>query len=465
MSDAQTRLDEAMAKIATLTQVIQEKESPKTELRWDEVQAKFGEQINALVAAQAEVRAQAAPRRRTAGATIMQGGAVKNGNRYFRQLRDFEQDGYTLTFGGEKTLPWDFWMAAQLLQQGNRLMPQQVKPPSTDLLAAVKAMDSTTAGAGDEYVPTNMSNELWTDFFLRSLVAGLLTPVGMTSDPMDLPLGLGTITFRKGRQNQVVSSNTPSTAKSTLTTTEQVADVPWSYTLEEDAVVSLMASIRAEMSRAGAEAIDAFALNADATNAATGNINSDDQNPAEDSYYLSDGQDGIRHQWLVDNTAMGASAAAALADSHITAALADMGKYAATPQQCAYICDVATYLNGFLQLTNVVTVDKYGPQAVVLTGELGRYRGIPIVVSAVHPLTAADGKADAATPANNTKGSVSIINRTMWKLGFRRDLMIEVDRDIQKRSYIMVASFREAVASRGTRATNTHTAGIYNITV
>ena len=52
-----------------------------------------------------------------------------------------------------------------------------------------------------------------------------------------------------------------------------------------------------------------------------------------------------------------------------------------------------------------------------------------------------------------------------WYAGFRRDLMIETDRDIQKRMYIMVTSMRQAVAAFGTRSTAKHTAGIRNILV
>ena len=55
--------------------------------------------------------------------------------------------------------------------------------------------------------------------------------------------------------------------------------VEWSHTLE-DAVVALMPEVRARLAQAGAEAIDAFALNADNTNAGTGNINTDDAAPA-----------------------------------------------------------------------------------------------------------------------------------------------------------------------------------------
>jgi hypothetical protein len=70
----------------------------------------------------------------------------------------------------------------------------------------------------------------------------------------------------------------------------------------------------------------------------------------------------------------------------------------------------------------------------------------------------------STTGANNDEGTVLIAHRDMWKVGFRRNLMLEMFRDVQKRSVILVASFRIAVAARGTRATNVHTAGAHGIT-
>ena len=266
-------------------------------------------------------------------------------------------------------------------------------------------------------------------------------------------------------ENTATTASDPATAKSTLTATELVTEQNWSYTLDEDAAVAMAPAIRGRLAQSGAEIIDAFALNADATDAATGNINLDDADPDATNYYLSAGQDGIRHQWLVDNTATGNSAGGdALADGDILAALADMGKYAVDPAQVVMVCDIATYLGGFLGLTNVVTVDKFGPSAVVLTGQLASYRGIPIIVSASAPKTEADGKV-STTAGNNTLGQISIFNRNMWYAGFRRQLLMETDRDIQKRQYIMVTSLRQAVAAHGTRSAATHTAGVYNILV
>jgi hypothetical protein len=58
-----------------------------------------------------------------------------------------------------------------------------------------------------------------------------------------------------------------------------------------------------------------------------------------------------------------------------------------------------------------------------------------------------------------------IANRTQWRVGFRRELMIETTRDIQKRQNIMVVSMRLAFMERtGNRGTATHTAIQYNIT-
>ena len=55
------------------------------------------------------------------------------------------------------------------------------------------------------------------------------------------------------------------------------------------------------------------------------------------------------------------------------------------------ICDFDTYIN-LLDLDVVTTVDKYGPAATVLTGELGRYKGIRVFAPSYASKTEADGK-------------------------------------------------------------------------
>lgn len=459
-------MERVLAQMAELTNTVKAS-GGKQSLQWEEVQRAFGGQIEALVAAQVAEQMSKSPAFRQPGAPVGAEG-VLNGNRYQRMAKSFARDGLHKE-AGQAFRPVDLMIAATILngqvKHWSPTMGNAAAGPSDDLRAAIKALSSTGSGTGDELVPTGMASQLWDDIFLASRIAATMVRIDMPTNPFDVPLGLGAVTWRKGTENTATTASDPATAKSTLTATELVTEQNWSYTLDEDAAVAMAPAIRSRLAQSGAEVIDAFALNADATNAATGNINLDDADPDDASYYLSAGQDGLRHLWLVDNTGQGNSAGGdALADGDILAALADMDKYAVDPSQVVMVCDIATYLKGFLGLTNVVTVDKFGPNAVVLTGQLASYRGIPIVVSASAPKTEADGKV-STTAGNNTLGQITIYNRNMWYVGFRRQLMMETDRDIQKRQYIMVTSLREAVAAHGTRSTATHTAGVYNILV
>jgi hypothetical protein len=242
-----------------------------------------------------------------------------------------------------------------------------------------------------------------------------------------------------------------------------VTETNWAYDLDEDAIIAVLPTLQDEIRRGGADVIDAFVMNADATNAATGNINLDDADPADDSYYLTLGQDGLRHAAIVDNTAMASAVSAAISDAKILTALGLMGKYATQPNELRFFCDPKTYVS-MLGMTNVVTVDKFGPNATVVTGALANYAGIPVIPTSAIGLTEADGKL-STTAASNTKGQFVIAHRAMWKVPFKRQLTIEIDRDIQKRQQILVASFRIAVGCRGTRSAQTHTVVGYNITV
>lgn len=457
--------DAILQQMKDLTETVKDHKDDRATIDMAAVEAQFKGQIEALVEQQVADKLASRPVYRTPGEPVELGGDVAaglKGNRYQPIVKTLAKTGKYMV--GTKALrPLDLQLAHMLLTKAHGLMPDRVQAPSEDLRAAIKALTSTGSGSGDELVPTNMAAELWQDIFLASKIGGAMTTIQMPSNPFDVPLGLGEVTWRKGTEGSATTATDLATAKSTLTATELVAEVNWSYSLDEDAVVVMMPAIRERIAISGAEVVDAFALNADSTNSGTGNINLDDADPADTSYYLSAGQDGIRHQWLVDYDSMANSAAgASLADSHIAAALVDMGKYAVNPAQCVMVADISTYLTGLLDLDAVQTIDKFGPSAVVMTGQLAAYRGIPIVVSASAPKTEADGKV-STTSGNNVYGQISIFNRNMWYLGFRRDLLIEVDRNIQTRLYLMVVSLREAVGCHGTRASATHTAGVYYI--
>ncbi len=325
------------------------------------------------------------------------------------------------------------------------------------------AMDSVTAGKGDEIVPSGMSARLWEGVHQETKVAGLFNRIDMPTNPFDIPLQLGDVNWYPGTENTAVAESTPKTAKQTLTAYELVAEVPWSLTLEEDAVFAVLPEVRRTLVRNAAEVIDDVLLNADMT--AANSINADSTtittSTAGMAHYLI-GFNGLIHLPLVDNTGQSKGIAGEITAEAYLDLLKQLGKYGVNARETVFITDVATFVSS-LGISTVETVDKLGPQATILTGQLATVYGHPLIVSNQMRLADADGK---VTDGGNTadRGRVLCVNTSQWRVGFRRNLMIETERDIQKRQNVMVVSMRLAFAERTSdRANAEHTALAYNI--
>ncbi len=337
---------------------------------------------------------------------------------------------------------------------------------SRSLLGAMTraAMDSTTAGSGDELVATLEARELWQDVNLQTLVAPIIPTFPMPSNPFDVPRQLGDVNFYPGTENSAASSTALATGKTTLTAYELVGQVPYSFTLEEDGVIAMLPEIRAGLVRNVAEILDDIILNADAT--VTNNINADGATIAATTAGKAQwllGYDGILHLPLVDNAAQANNHNAAVSGDMFNELRVKLGKYGARPSQLAWVMDVNTFIRA-QSVEQFRTMDKLGPNATLLTGMLGAIEGIPVIVSEQMPLADSDGKITDGGSAN-TKGRVLLVNRTQWAQGFRRELMLDVHRDTQKRQTVITVSFRHALAERsGDRASAAHTALQYNIT-
>ena len=352
-------------------------------------------------------------------------------------------------------------LAAQQREPGD-VNPRALEDWQANLKAA---MDSATAGAGDELVTTGEAAALWADINVDTHVASLFTRVDMPTNPFEIPLQLGNVSWYPGTENTATTETALTTGRQTLTAHELVAEVPWSLTLEEDAVIAMAAEVRSTLVRNAVEVIDDVLLNADTTG--KDNINADGTNIAASTagkaHWLV-GFDGLLHLPLVDNTTQGNNHAAAPSADMFNEARGLLGKYGVRPSELAYIADVSTYIKS-LAVSEFRTLDKLGPQATLLNGQLAQVDGIPVIVSEQMAQSDADGKVTDGGNSNK-KGRLLAVNRTQWRLGFRRELMIETTRDIQKRQNIMVVSMRLAFMERtGKRSTATHTALQYNITV
>jgi hypothetical protein len=326
--------------------------------------------------------------------------------------------------------------------------------------ARAKALTSTTAGSGSEWVPTFATSELWRDMHLAATVVPQFRRVDMPTNPYTLPTETADLTFLwAGTQNVAVTPSTPTTNKATLTAAKLQAEVDFSGEVTEDSIVPIIPNLRFDLVRRGGQTMDDLAVNGDTTTAASGNVNLDDAAPSANTFYLS--MDGIRKFHNVTNTGQETNMGAAPSTTTINSVRKNLGKYGARPSDLILICGVSTYYAALTD-TNVLTLEKYGPNATIITGELARWFNIPVLLNETTDKAKSNGRV-SQTAGNNTLGWLSLVNTTMWRVGFRRDLQIESFRDIQKDQNILVASFRMAVSPSG--ISTLHTAGSRNVTV
>jgi HK97 family phage major capsid protein len=328
-------------------------------------------------------------------------------------------------------------------------------------------LTTTDAGAGEELVPTAHWPQLWQDAALGAKVAALFyPPVPMTTKSLELPELGDAVFYRPGGEGQSVTATTPSTAKRTLTACALKAQVDVSDELNDDGVVAMIPAIRAALVRNAAEAIDEAVLNADTTTgkqninyyAATGG-----SDIGTDSRFLL-GFNGLLHYALVELTGQ-KSDVGTLEVGDFTTLMGLLGKYADDSQRCGFIVDRWAHLK-MLTLDDFLTVDKMGPQATLLTGQVGSLFGIAVVKSGQLAKSNATGQVDQ-TSGSNTKGRIVLVNRDMWRFGLRKVVSVSTERSESKGMTSVVGVFRIALQCFGDRsdAKYCHTALGYDITI
>lgn len=358
----------------------------------------------------------------------------------------------------------------ELAHKAYRAVEQGALDPGAVRALPVKAdelMHTDNTGYGAEWVPDIWSTELWRKARTENVILPLFRVIEMPSNPFELPIsGTDPAVYyvpetqdeddlTLGNGNPIPDSQIGS-GKVTLTAKKLALRVGFSAELAEDSALPLIPLYREQALRVMAEAIDHVLLNGDTETGATGNINSDDAPPASTAKYLA--FDGLRKLPLVTNSDNALSAGGAPSVTLLrTARFLMPPRFALKPTQCAWIVDSSTYAK-LLSLSDVATVDKYGPYATVLTGEIAKIDGVPVLVSAEMPLTQADGKADVS---DNTLGQALCVYRPGWVVGYRRRVAATMDYLPYYDAYQMVATVRLAFAPYDSDAASV----LYNITV
>jgi len=141
-----------------------------------------------------------------------------------------------------------------------------------------------------------------------------------------------------------------------------------------------------------------------------------------------------------------------------------LGRYATArrPGELVFLTAPNTALASMI-ITEVETMDVFGGRATISAGELAGIFGVPIVRSEQMVLADNDGRVTSGGNATDT-GRIVCFNTSQYRVGFRRQIQLEPDREPGKNQTTLYVTFRIALAMRdSTRANQRHTSILYNI--
>lgn len=337
---------------------------------------------------------------------------------------------------------------------------------------ANEAMQSTLAGYGDEWVPTNYSSQLWqvVRAKARLLQNGFIPeqeiPKGYESDTIPLEGSTDFTFYNVGQAANEDSTmkDIPATIPSSKFSTDQRVITVGKLgargyipgELDEDSIVDYIPEARRKLEAQMPQELDFLFLNADDT-AATDNINGNGTPVAGADYTLFK---GIIRNALKNNSAANAyDMGAAITSAKVRALYQTLGAdgfyVADDPQSCRVFTDYLTWW-AVMGLSDLLTVANAGQDAATIVRGANPDEGILIHGVRWYPSVGVK-KAQATgvrhgTEASNTKGRAVLVRGDQWKIRWKRRAKYETVRNPDNDTTKIIVTLRAGIGYRDTEA-------------
>lgn len=314
-----------------------------------------------------------------------------------------------------------------MIAQRFDMKPQDTKAYDELVRPTLKALGINSGEVGFEWVPTMVSDNYIDEYNLDRKVAALFTEIKMPSNPYNYPvLTNGAIARKLGEIAKLSGADQFASSAITFTAVKMANQYELPEELTEDSAVDVMKVIRQELIEGQEKAMDNAIINGDVTSThqdTNTNIPGASSTPAADSSERF--FPGLRFRALAVGSAAKVDCAGnPVNEAYLASARQKLGKFGVNPVELALICGPKGY-NELMQLDDVRTLEQYGPQAPVLSGELGKYEGIAIIVSEYCREDLNNAGVNGAS--GNTFSSMLLVNRKRWFCGLRRPVQIRVE--------------------------------------
>ena len=261
----------------------------------------------------------------------------------------------------------------------------------------------------------------------RLVVADLIKPIQMKTNVMTMP-----VNPEAGVATWITNAQFGTTASPGATQTHQLKEITLNaykiatneylaYEEEEDSLIALMPIVRDAMIRRVAKGVDkAFLLGA------------------------GSGGDPVKGFMSYDTTsAVTSSVANKLTIANLRALRADLGVWGLTQSDLVFVVSTDGYFD-LLDDTTFQTMDKVGPSATILTGQIGMLGQTPVLVSDGFPT-----KTGAANTATTNYGAMCL-NVQNFIAGTQRGLRMDTQELVETQRRVIVASLRTGMTQLST---------------
>ena len=310
------------------------------------------------------------------------------------------------------------------------------KTHDADMSELRKAMDTQTTAEGYEWIPTGFSRELIARVKLELKVAALFPRITMPTPTYRLPAAGADATAYKAPESLVDSSvkftaSTPRTRRVTFEAIKLASRIVFSEEMDEDSLIPVLPYIKDQLVDALAVAEEQATVNGDVP--PFPHQDADVINPLDARVSWN----GLR--WWARNCGAVEVNLGTFNTANLRAIRQAMGIYGVDSAKLAWVTSICGYF-ALLNNADVLTVDKYGPQATILKGELGKFDNVPIVVSEyVRNDLDATG---VYSGAGNTRTILMLVYRKAFMFGDRRKVTLKTKEEIETDQTIGVATQR-----------------------
>lgn len=317
---------------------------------------------------------------------------------------------------------------------------------------AVNKIFADNAGVGGDWIPDEFKTELYQTFQVPRGLRALLPSVQMDRETLLIPkLSRGGRPYIKG----VATDDLAKYQASTIETAQKTVRAKGLATLMniddaagEDSAFAIIPALSKQIAQDLEDAFEDCIINGDTTAVHQDDIANWNIRERWGASGLGGSSDhrrlflGMRAA-AMDKTSEVDYGGAALTFASFMTAVSQMGELAVGNKVC--VVSPECLIANFLELNEVVTLEKFGPQATVLTGQLASLAGIPIVMSRFMGADMnANGLYDNVT---KTRTGFVIFNPDSYSQYVRRQITIESDKDITSGAIQLVSTMRAVMDS------------------